>query len=172
MRPGITLLVLAGILALAVGCVMNPPPVPVQGDASSVAELAGRWEGDYRGDESGRSGSIVFELAADRDTAWGDVLMIPVRGEDELWTGEVPPGVVRGVRRPDDQPLRIAFVRVWGGEVNGTLDPYRDPECGCVLETTFTGIQRENVIEGTYRSRHSMTGRVQSGRWQVRRVEP
>ena len=70
---------LAGILLLsaAVACSANPSPVPMRGDAADVALLAGRWAGSYESAESGRHGSILFQLDAARDTAYGDVLMLP-----------------------------------------------------------------------------------------------
>lgn len=66
------------------------------------------------------------------------------------------------------QVLRIAFVRVAGGNVTGTLDPYTDPECQCTVQTTFTGTLRGNTIEGTFVTRGPLP-REQTGRWRVTR---
>jgi hypothetical protein len=67
------------------------------------------------------------------------------------------------------QVLRIAFVRIAGGEVAGTLDPYTDPECKCTVQTTFTGTLRGNTIEGTFVTRGAELPREQAGRWKVTR---
>jgi hypothetical protein len=64
--------------------------------------------------------------------------------------------------------LSIAFVRISGGDVTGTLDPYTDPECQCTVQTTFTGKLRGNTIEGTFVTR-GPSAREQAGRWKVTR---
>lgn len=151
-------LLVGGLLA---ACSWNPEPVPIAASPSQLERLAGRWAGEFSGDESGRSGSILFDIEAGRDTAHGDVLMLPC-----AWrTPETVPGVP-----PEPRLLRIAFVAVDDGRVRGTLEVYRDPVCGCPLETTFTGRIRGDVIEGTYSSVHLDCGTTQSGRWRVERV--
>ena len=70
-------------------------------------------------------------------------------------------------RAPD--VLSIAFVRAVGGGVHGRIAPYRDPDCGCELETRFEGRIRGDVIEGTFSSRPVDGGAVQTGTWKVKR---
>lgn len=65
------------VLLAAAGCASNRAPVPVTGERAELAAMAGRWEGWYRSDETGRSGSIVFRLTAGGDSAAGDVVMTP-----------------------------------------------------------------------------------------------
>jgi len=154
----------AGSAVLAFSCGQQQTPVPVVGASADLSQLAGDWTGDYFGIESGRRGSIVFHLSAGSDTARGDVLMAP------MWTGQPPaeqasPGGVPAT--PTTQMLRIAFVRVAGGEVSGLLAPYTDPTCGCTLRTTFVGRLRADTLEGTFTSLHRETGERQSGRWRV-----
>ena len=67
------------------------------------------------------------------------------------------------------QVLTISFVRVAGPVVTGTLAPYRDPECSCVVVTTFSGTLGENVIEGTFTTRGLPGGSEPTGRWRVKR---
>ena len=140
--------------------------VPVAGTAGDLAAMAGEWSGEYSSDESGRSGSIVFRLTAGTDTATGDVVMSP-----QFWRRGGAPGDATGAftTPPAPQVLSIRFVGVAGGRVNGRLDPYTDPNCGCTLLTEFEGTLRGNELEGTYSSRHSHTGEVQRGRWKVTR---
>jgi hypothetical protein len=160
-------LAMAVVMAfMAAGCGGPGTPVPVAGTASDLAALAGEWSGEYSSDESGRSGSIVFRLVAGSDSATGDVVMSPQFWRRGAAPGDPPAGVAPP---PAPQVLSIKFVRVAGGRVNGRLDPYTDPHCGCTLLTEFEGGLRDDTLEGTYSSRHSATGEVQRGRWKVTR---
>jgi hypothetical protein len=149
---------MTGLLVLfaAAACSGNPAPVPLLGDPGDIAQLAGTWMGEYWSPESGRSGSITFSLKAGADTAFGDVLMIP-SDQPHTHTGA----------HPASEFLAITFVRVDAGRVRGRLDPYRDPVCGCRLETTFDGTIRPDTVAGTYTSRHIEGGDVQHGQWRV-----
>jgi hypothetical protein len=149
-------------------CGQPQTPVPVIGVERDVSELAGDWTGEYSSVESGRRGSIVFHLSAGADTARGDVLMAP------MWPAQPPVAMAPPGQppMPTTQTLRIEFVRVAGGEVNGLLAPYTDPTCGCTLRTTFVGRLRADTLEGTYTSLHKQTGERQSGRWRVVRDRP
>src|SRR5215470_1710266 len=125
--------------ALAGGCAsQNPaPPVPVEG--ADVSALAGHWVGEYSSTETGRSGSIVFELRSGDKVAHGDVLMKPKEGAP---TADDP---MHGA----PQILNINFVNATGGTLRGTMDPYRDPACNCQLVTTLTGRRTGGTSEGT-----------------------
>jgi hypothetical protein len=153
----------AGVAALLLGCATTPMPVPVAGE---VAALAGEWWGEYDGDVSGRSGSILFTLSAGRDTANGDVLMIPVGAMQAL--RPMRPTAPETDERSSPQVLTISFVRVRDGWVSGTLDPYRSPDCSCTLVTTFTGQLDGDRIRGTFVTRHE-DGHFETGKWNVRR---
>jgi hypothetical protein len=153
----------ACVAALLLGCATTPMPVPVAGE---VAALAGEWLGNYDGDESRRSGSIVFTLTAGRDTAYGDVLMVPVGAMQAL--RPLHPSTPEIDDRSSPQMLTISFVRVRDGWVSGTLDPYRSPDCACTLVTTFTGHLNGDRITGTFVTRHE-DGHFETGSWSVRR---
>ena len=62
-------LVVAALAVLGSGCASVQSPVPVAGEQSDIASLAGEWAGEYSSAETGRGGSIVFKLSAARDTA-------------------------------------------------------------------------------------------------------
>lgn len=132
-------------------CVRAISTVPVRGSEPAVAQLAGRWEGEYSSEETGRGGSITFQLRAGADTAEGQVVM-----------------TTRGDARSTPDGLTIRFVVVHGDEVSGVLAPYPDPDCGCTLTTTFRGVILADVIEGTFETTgpgfHHPT---QRGRWRV-----
>jgi len=54
--------------------------------------------------------------------------------------------------------------------VTGVLDAYRDPQCDCPVETTFTGRVNGDTIDGTFVTRGSQTAAPQTGTWRVKRT--
>jgi hypothetical protein len=54
----------------------------------------------------------------------------------------------------------------------GVLEPYEDPECGCLLVTRFEGRLRGDAIEGSYASVNTRTREVTRGEWKVTRHRP
>lgn len=144
---------------------------PVSGMQEHVAKLVGEWQGDYSSAESGRRGLIAFRLRAGADTAEGDVIM-QSRSEADPSAPDasaVPWDVVRATQ----QAISIRFVFVSDNEVSGVLNPYRDPDCGCTLVTTFRGTLRGDVIEGTFHSEGSGIHHIPAdGRWRVKRFTP
>jgi len=148
------------LVALA-ACGAPGMPVPVQGN---LEPLVGDWVGEYWSADAARSGSIVFTLAAGRDTAMGDVMMVPANIEPAT----TPP-------RSDDPLLRtprilkISFVRCEGSAVTGWLDPYPDPDTGEKTSTTFDGIIKGDKLEGTFVSILDLSGKRRTGKWMVTR---
>jgi hypothetical protein len=160
------------LIAILSSCRYAPNKIPiVAGGSGDLAALAGEWNGDYTSVESGRSGSIFFRLKSQNESAAvGEVLMAAPR------TTMAPNAGVTEAPRwstplPTDQVLTINFVRAEQGTVSGLLDPYRDPTCGCLVETRFSGRINGDVIEGTFTTRHRETGTVQNGRWKVNRAK-
>jgi hypothetical protein len=161
--------ILAALLALVIAsCSTMPPPVPIMGTRAAISTLEGSWSGEYWSVATGRSGSIHFTLTAARDTAFGDVLMLPRRTNFPMGTRD---GMVQTVPRPSPATLRIAFVHAEGGTISGSLEAYEDPDCGCVLATWFSGVLRGDRIEGRYMSRNLETGTLTSGDWSVKRSQ-
>jgi len=139
-------LIVAVVLSLS-ACGGSSSQVPVQGSDSQVVSLAGDWEGEYKGDESGRTGPVKFSLTVGRHTAEGTVVM------------------------GGQTPLKISFVELeGGGSVNGKMEPYTDPSCNCMVETEFTGQRVGERIDGTFTTKVVDTGAVQHGTWGVTRV--
>lgn len=162
-----TILGVATWLVTLAACQGPQPPVPVLGD---VALLTGRWEGEYGSRESGRTGSILFTLEAGSDTARGDVLMVPREWELPPQPRPGDPEAMSGRYDRPAQSLPIAFVHAMDGTVEGRLAPYRDPDCGCMLTTVFTGrLVDPNTFEGRFVSIHRETGHEARGWWRVRR---
>ncbi|MBK9036163.1 MAG: hypothetical protein IPL61_33795 [Myxococcales bacterium] len=138
---------IACVFAFVAACGGTQKAVEVKGGDAELAKLAGDWSGDYHGNESGRDGTIDFALELGRHTA----------------TGEVHMGA------PDAPPLKIEFVAIEGGQLSGTIAPYTDPNCTCEVQTTFTGAAGPDTIGGTFETKISATGDVQTGTWQVTR---
>lgn len=140
-----TLLSVAAIGAAA--CGGSQKQIEVKGDDPELTKLAGDWEGDYKGNESGRSGTAKFSLQLGRHTAEGEVFM------------------------GGDTPLKIEFVAVEGGKIKGTIAPYTDPNCQCEVETSFLGILDGDQISGDFVTTIGTTGQLQTGTWQVTRTK-
>lgn len=162
-------IVLALVLAAA-ACSWRRTPVPVISDTGSTALLVGKWSGEYSSKETGRIGSISFDLASEKDTAYCDVVMIPKMPANTI-ANEEGPAIQSARLSAAGQPLRIQFVRLGKGHVTGNLEPYRDPDCGCQVLTTFDGVfTGPNTIEGTFTTRGmEFFHQTSSGKWKVTR---
>jgi len=129
------------LVALLAAC-GGAQQVEMKGGDDDLASLAGHWEGDYAGTESGRSGPVTFDLEIGRHTAEGTVLM----------GGETP--------------LKIQFVAVEGGTLNGKIEPYTDPACSCQVTTEFVGTRVGDAITGSFTTDVEGIGE-QHGEWSV-----
>ena len=133
------------------GCATTGSAVAVQGSDSDVSVLAGKWEGSYEGLESGRQGTISFDLFAGYRLAEGKVMMNA------------------GGDPSQAKPLQIQFVQVGGKQLSGKIEPYTDPQCSCNVLTEFVGEMHGNTIGGTFTSHPVGSTKSQSGRWTANR---
>lgn len=140
----------------AAACGASSASVPVKGAETDVAMLAGKWEGSYEGTDSGRRGSIHFDLTLGHHTAEGHVLMGAGAGAG-----------AGGAATP--VPLQIKFVAVAGGGVSGKIAPYTDPGCSCTVETEFTGRVDGESMAGTFVTTGASLPAPQSGTWTAQR---
>jgi hypothetical protein len=92
--------------------------------------------------------------------------MIPRGWTESLGPVEDPAAAARDAPRP--RTLRIRFIRLDRGIIDGTMEPYQDPDCGCPVYTTFTGDLQGDVIEGTFTARPGH-GASYKGTWLVQR---
>lgn len=154
-----------GLVASTLACASKPPEIAVTSSDFDLNPLLGEWHGQYKGSETGRSGTIAFTLRAGEANASGNVVMIPQSAGGNAATVDAAQAAGR-------QVLTIHFVRKEGGSVTGTLDPYSDPECGCQVNTTFQGTFTDaRTIEGTYTTVPSKPGTgVTTGTWKVTRL--
>jgi hypothetical protein len=137
---------LAVVLAFVVAaCGGSQKEVAVKGSDMDIARVAGDWQGEYKGTESGRSGPVSFSLQMGSHTAEGQVML------------------------GGATPLKIEFVAVKDDDIKGTIAPYTDPTCSCQVETTFLGTLGKDEINGTFETKVSATGQTQTGTWSVMR---
>ena len=106
----------------------------------------------------------MFTLAPGRDTATGDVMMVPANIEPATTTPRKDDPLLRTPRI-----LKISFVRCEGTEVTGWLDPYPDPDTGEKTSTTFDGIIKGNKLKGTFVSYLELSGKRRIGKWVMTR---
>ena len=108
------------------------------------------------------------DLNAEQGAVSGTVLMFPKGRSSAMEPADRQASPSTSAPR-GGQPLSIRFIVVEDGVVSGTLEPYKDPDCDCLLSTTFTGRVHGDVIQGSFVS-HGGPGRVaQDGRWKVTR---
>ncbi|MFL5488141.1 MAG: hypothetical protein ACJ8AJ_06610 [Gemmatimonadaceae bacterium] len=164
-----SLFIAAGLVASTVACATRAPEIELTSSDFDLNPLVGEWRGSYSSAETGRRGTIAFTLRAGEGSASGNVVMIP-RADSLLTAAERE--AVTNVSSAERTVLKIHFVRKEGGNLNGTLDPYRDPDCDCPVTTTFQGAFRDaRTIEGTFTTVPSTPGRsVTGGKWQVTRI--
>jgi hypothetical protein len=132
-------------VAMLAACGASQKEVAVKGNDLDLARVAGDWDGEYKGTESGRSGPVSFSLQVGSHVAEGQVVM----------NGATP--------------LKIEFVKIQQDQVKGTIAPYTDPACSCQVETTFLGTINENTIVGSFESKLGASGQTQTGTWSVSR---
>ncbi len=161
-----TTIVLAGavVAASAVGCAPSrPPEIELTSSDFDLNPLVGEWRGNFTNPEAGRTGTIAFTLRAGVSSASGNVVMIPQTADSSLSSAAA---VARSV-------LKINFIRKEGRKVSGTLDPFRDPTCGCQVTTTFEGAFTDaRTIEGHFSTAPLVAGpKVTNGTWKVTRVK-
>jgi hypothetical protein len=160
----------ASVAASIMGCVSNPPSTQVTASDFDLNPLVGEWRGNYSSTQTGRTGTIAFTLRAGESSASGNIVMIP--RPDSLLTAADEERVTN-LAAPGKTVLTINFLRKEGGNLSGTLSPYRDPDCGCPVTTTFQGTFKDaRTIEGTFSTVPSEAGRsVTGGTWKVTRVK-
>ena len=120
--------------------------IEMKGREPDLAALAGDWQGNYQGVDTGRSGDIEFSLQLGRHTADGKVLM-----------------------NGSKTPLKISFVAVEHGTINGSIEPYTDPACACLVQTEFNGTVEGDQIDGTFTTKVPANGAEMHGTWKVAR---
>lgn len=160
-------LALAAFTTTTIACARRTPGIQLASSDFDLNPLVGQWRGSFSSAQTGRTGTIAFNLNAGESAATGNVVMFAK--PDSLLT---PEERELAANVPDRTVLKIHFLRKEGGSVSGGLDPYKDPECDCTVTTLFTGsFTNSTTIEGTYTTVRSKPGSdVVSGKWRVTRT--
>lgn len=160
----------AAAAAWLMSCASHPPETEVSASDFDLNPLVGEWRGVSNNAQTRRTGTIAFTLRAGESAASGNIVLIP-RPDSLLTPGERE--LVENVGATRRSVLKISFIRKEGGNLSGTLEPYRDPECACTVTTTFQGTFRDaRTIEGTFSTVPSQPGGVVTGgTWRVTRVK-
>jgi hypothetical protein len=143
------------------------PAVPVEGGSRDVRMLVGNWVGEFVSARGSRRGTIAFTLLGVADSAHGQVVLrgpTPPPGCTDPVSAATEPQVVGEIA------LALGRVNVGGRSVGGWLQPYRDPELGCWMDTWFEGTVAGDTLEGMYFSHPADTAEaVRLGSWWVAR---
>jgi hypothetical protein len=139
------------MLLLCGGCAASNSSVAVEGNDVDVSLLSGKWAGTYEGTHSGRKGTVSLDLAGGNRVAEGKVVMN---------TAGDPTGA---------HELSIKFVQVGGRKLTGTLTPYTDPQCNCMVETEFVGVMTGDNFSGTFSSAPVGAAKQPAGTWTAQR---
>lgn len=156
----------AALLLGLAACAGRPAIVTLEGEPDAIGTLAGQWQGEYWGAESGRSGTIDFSVSGSRDSVTGEVRMIDPTGRPlhSVDATGLHSAHVRGT-----QTLAIELVRISETSVSGRMEPYLAPDCQCTVSTSFVGVVRGDSIVGTFVTRFPGGG-LDEGHWRVVRV--
>lgn len=158
---------LLGFLTACPGTSGRSAPVPVQGQSRDIRQVAGTWRGEFHNSRTGRAGSIFFDLRADSDSAFGHVTferVIPTAGCTDMSRPQDATRVVVQV------VLSFGALATSKGTLGGWLQPYRDPELACWMDTWFEGRLVRDRLEGTFFSRRTDTDTVRMGTWWAART--
>ena len=157
------------MLGLVAGCTWmshQPAAVAVQGHSRDIRRLAGSWRGEFHS-QTGRVGSIFFDLRADSDTAYGNATfnrVVPVPACTDMSRPQEISSVVLPV------VLRFGALAISDGSIGGSLQPYRDPDLSCWMDTWFEGRLMQDTLRGSFFSRRTDTDTVRAGTWWAGRV--
>jgi hypothetical protein len=145
----------------------QPAPVRMQGEAADIRRLAGTWRGEFHNAQTGRVGTIFFDLQSDSDTAYGQVTfdrVVPIAGCTDMTRPQATSSIVMPV------VLRFGALATSKGSLGGWLRPYRDPDLACWVDTWFEGRLLRDTLEGSFFSRRSDTDTVRAGTWWAART--
>jgi hypothetical protein len=142
--------------------------VRVQGEPIHTRQLAGRWEGEFLNDDTGRIGRIFLDLQADSDTAYGKVTFdrnVTINTCTDMSRPQAATTIVMPI------VLRIGAMATGRASVGGWLVPYRDPDLGCWMDTWFKGWLIRDTLQGSFFSRRTDTDSVRQGAWWAARAD-
>jgi hypothetical protein len=140
--------------------------VAIEGTSRDIRRIAGTWQGAFENPRVNRTGTLVFLLPVDRDTAQASV----------TFAGPAVPFSCADFTHPEQPPprpvvLRIGRLAIADGSVAGWLEPYQDSERACSVDTWFQGRLRGDTLRGTFFSHPTATDTVLAGSWWAARIQ-
>ena len=152
---------------LGCGPLAQPAPVKLQGKSEDIRRIAGSWQGEFLDEKIGREGRIVLRVSAGSDTVYGKITFDRVVTATTC-TDISHPQAVSTVAVP--VVLRIGGLATAEGTVGGYLEPYRDPDLACWMDTWFEGGLVRDTLRGSFFSRRTDTDSVRQGIWWAART--
>jgi len=159
--------VLMVVIAIFISCSPVPSFYLVVDDDVELANLTGKWEGEFTTSIPERYGSIFIMITATNDTAYGEVVL--------SWHDSYLPHIMEqdpnalDSYRKATKMIRIEEIFVKNGNVGGIIEPYREPKAGYLVRTKFRGRQSKDIMEGSFQSKVKETRESYKGKWKVTR---
>ena len=154
----------AVIAMLAGACAVPPNSAPTPSQPADLAAMNGYWIGEYSNAVTGKSGTITLTIRSSTDVATGDVVI--------AMPGTSPAVAADSLRHSEHsaapEVLRVAFRRVLGGMVEGTVEDYVSSDCGCVVTTVLQATPTKNRLQGEFVTSNA-SGFRQQGQWSADR---
>jgi len=138
-------------LGLAACGTSNSSTIAMQGSDVDLTLLAGKWEGTYEGAQSGRKGTVSFDLYTGNRVAEGKVMMNALADPTHA------------------RELSIKFMQIGGRKLTGNIDAYSDPTCNCMVETEFIGTLKGDLISGVFHTGPQGAPKSAGGTWSATR---
>ena len=156
------------LLLLGYACATHQPSaVRVQGHSRDIRRITGTWRGEFHS-QTGRVGTIFFDLKAGSETAYGNATfdrVIPT----QTCTDMTRPPEVSKVRMP--VVLEFGALTTSEGSIGGWFKPYRDPDLECLMDTWFEGRLVWDTLRGSFFARPTDSDTVRMGTWWAARLQ-
>ena len=150
------------LLLLGSACAAHQPsPVRVQGHSRDIRLIAGTWRGEFHS-PTGRVGTILFDLKATSQTAYGNATFDRVVST-QACTDMTRPQENAEVRVP--VVLQFGALTTAEGSIGGWFKPYQDPDLLCWMDTWFEGHLVRDTLRGSFFARQTDIDTVRMGTW-------
>ena len=154
----------AVLVLLAGACAAPTNSAPTPSQPADLAAMNGSWIGEFINAETGKSGTITLTIRSSTDVATGDVVF----ARNGMSVAVAADTLLHRAHAASPEVLGVAFRRVLGGLVEGTVENYVSSDCGCVVSTVLQATPTKNRLQGEYVTSNPF-GFRQQGRWSADR---